>query len=83
MNTSLKASRIIEDDDEVVDTGPKMPPWNECNFTEKCYYILIKFCIYTPVVLLWSLCISGYVIYIIFYTIPNIIYTTSNPEIYY
>ncbi|CAG9333278.1 unnamed protein product [Blepharisma stoltei] len=62
---------------------PKIPPWKDANFSERLLLIYLYFSIYLPVFLLLSLLIGGYIIYILFYTVPLVLDTDDRPELYY
>ena len=61
----------------------RLPPWSECNFSQKSLCILLHLLIYIPVIVLWILCLSLYLIFLVYYLIPNVQYTSSRPAIYY
>ena len=60
-----------------------LPPWQDSNFSQKSLYVLLHLLIYIPVLILWGLCLSLYLVFISYYLIPNVTYTSSRPAIYY
>lgn len=61
----------------------RLPPWKESNISQKSLILLLQFLIYIPVIVLWFLCLFLYAIFILYYLLPNVEYTSSRPEIYY
>lgn len=79
--SSQHLTRTYEDGEQELKNN--LPPWAEADFKQRLLTILLYLAIYLPVIVLLTLVLGGYIVYVAFYIYPLVGDTDDRPEIYY